>query len=221
MQHPNNIKEVFGSRNDGPTDPRLSDREHDTISMNDSISNGTMDAETNEGGFGFTSPPPAPPPSRIPTPIEICNGLDDFVIGQQNVKMALSVGVYNHYKRIAMAESNARREAARKNARVMAKESATDLDLKVSTMLRDPEPPKAFSSVPLDKFVVEGDALLEETCEIDKSNIIIIGPTGSGKTLLVKTLARLIDVPIVIADATCLTQAGYVGEDVESILLKV
>jgi ATP-dependent Clp protease ATP-binding subunit ClpX len=60
-----------------------------------------------------------------------------------------------------------------------------------------------------------------EDCELDKSNIIIVGPTGSGKTLLVKTLAKLIDVPLVIADATCLTQAGYVGEDVESILLKV
>lgn len=60
-----------------------------------------------------------------------------------------------------------------------------------------------------------------EDCELDKSNIVIIGPTGSGKTLVVKTLAKLIDVPIVIADATCLTQAGYVGEDVESILLKL
>ena len=60
-----------------------------------------------------------------------------------------------------------------------------------------------------------------EDCELDKSNIVIIGPTGSGKTLLVKTLAKLIDVPLVIADATCLTQAGYVGEDVESILLKL
>ena len=60
-----------------------------------------------------------------------------------------------------------------------------------------------------------------EDCELDKSNIIIIGPTGSGKTLLVKTLAKLIDVPLVISDATCLTQAGYVGEDVESILFKV
>ena len=60
-----------------------------------------------------------------------------------------------------------------------------------------------------------------ENCELDKSNIILIGPTGSGKTLLVKTLARLIDVPLVIADATCLTQAGYVGEDVESVLFKL
>jgi len=68
LPHRNNIKEVFGGRNDGPMDPRLSDREHDTISMNDSISNSTMDSETNEGGFGFTSPPPAPLPSRIPTP---------------------------------------------------------------------------------------------------------------------------------------------------------
>ena len=60
-----------------------------------------------------------------------------------------------------------------------------------------------------------------EDCELDKSHIVIIEPTGSGKTLLVKTLAKLIDVPLVIADATCLTQTGYVGEDVESILLKI
>lgn len=60
-----------------------------------------------------------------------------------------------------------------------------------------------------------------EDCKLDKGNLVILGPTGSGKTLLVKTLAKLIDVPLVVADATCLTQAEYVGEDVESILFKV
>jgi ATP-dependent Clp protease ATP-binding subunit ClpX len=73
----------------------------------------------------------------------------------------------------------------------------------------------------LNSIANEGFGRTVEDCELDKSNIIIIGPTGSGKTLLVKTLAKLIDVPLVIADATCLTQAGYVGEDVESILFKV
>mmetsp|Transcript_13448 Transcript_13448/g.31250 ORF Transcript_13448/g.31250 Transcript_13448/m.31250 type:complete len:232 (-) Transcript_13448:656-1351(-) len=103
--------------------------------------------------------------------------------------MALSVGVYNHYKRIRMVEQAAE---ARRNA-----ELETTKEETVAS--------------------VHG----EENCEVDKSNIMIIGPTGSGKTLLLKTLAKLIDVPLVVTDATCLTQAGYVGEDVESILLKL
>ena len=67
----------------------------------------------------------------------------------------------------------------------------------------------------------EGNVKKMDPVELDKTNILLIGPTGSGKTLLAKTLARLIDVPFIIADATCLTQAGYVGEDVESILYKL
>lgn len=98
-------------------------------------------------------------------PIEIKNFLDEYVIGQDEAKMALSVAVYNHYKRV-MAEKN--------------------LDV-----------------------------------EIQKSNIIMVGPTGSGKTFLAQTLARLLNVPFAIADATALTEAGYVGEDVENILLKI
>lgn len=98
-------------------------------------------------------------------PMEIKAFLDDYVIGQDEAKMALSVAVYNHYKRV-MAEKN--------------------LDV-----------------------------------EIQKSNIIMVGPTGSGKTFLAQTLARLLNVPFAIADATALTEAGYVGEDVENILLKI
>ena len=98
-------------------------------------------------------------------PEEIKAFLDDYVIGQEKAKKALSVAVYNHYKRIT-----------------------ADADLDV---------------------------------EIQKSNILLLGPTGSGKTLLAQTLARLLNVPFAIADATALTEAGYVGEDVENILLKV
>ncbi|GEO77827.1 ATP-dependent protease ATP-binding subunit ClpX [Companilactobacillus mindensis DSM 14500] len=105
---------------------------------------------------------------NIPTPVEIKKILDEYVIGQVDAKRALSVAVYNHYKRINKMEH-----------------------------LKDGE------------------------TELQKSNIALIGPTGSGKTFLAQTLARILQVPFAIADATTLTEAGYVGEDVENILLKL
>ena len=103
---------------------------------------------------------------QLPTPREIREVLDQYVIGQEDAKVALSVAVYNHYKRIEH----------------------------------------------------EGE---EDDVELQKSNIIMLGPTGSGKTLLAQTLARFLDVPFAISDATTLTEAGYVGEDVENILLRL
>ncbi len=102
----------------------------------------------------------------VPTPQEICDVLDDYVIGQRRAKRILSVAVHNHYKRINHATKN-------------------------------------------------------PDVELAKSNILLIGPTGCGKTLLAQTLARIIDVPFTMADATTLTEAGYVGEDVENIILKL
>jgi ATP-dependent Clp protease ATP-binding subunit ClpX len=107
-----------------------------------------------------------PSVESIPKPAEIKKTLDEYVIGQDDAKRALSVAVYNHYKRI-LAEN------------------------------------------------------YDEDVELQKSNILLIGPTGVGKTLLAQTMARLIDVPFAIADATSLTEAGYVGEDVENILLRL
>jgi len=127
----------------------------------------------------------APMFTSIPSPRQINEFLDQYVVGQQYAKKALSVAVHNHYKRLSAAEPPPPADPNNPNP--------------------TPPPPKD----PRDEV------------EIDKSNVLLIGPTGSGKTLLAKTLARILNVPFAIGDATTLTEAGYVGEDVENILLKL
>ncbi len=125
-------------------------------------------------------------------PAEIKKALDEYVIGQDRAKRALSVAVYNHYKRI---EDNRKQEAASgKHKSAKAESSGTE---------------DAGSSSPY------------AGVELTKSNVLLIGPTGVGKTYLAQTLAKVLNVPFAIADATSLTEAGYVGEDVENILLRL
>jgi ATP-dependent Clp protease ATP-binding subunit ClpX len=171
-----------------------------------------------------------PPVKRMPTPREIRRGLNEYVIGQSNVKVALSVGVYNHYKRIFVSQAQSATESRKARGETQdeyfplgSAGGLSDLNLDQYGTKSDGRKEKAaFTEVPDVNSIADETFVTEvEDCEIDKSNIMLLGPTGSGKTHLVKTLARLIDVPLVIADATCLTQAGYVGEDVESILFKV
>lgn len=145
------------------------------------------------------------------------------MIGQQNVKIALSVGVHNHYKRIRVAEAQQAAESKRNaanEASMHSGENSSLQDLQLGQFGKSTGK-KNDEAIEINSIANNTYGKTVEDCELDKSNIIIIGPTGSGKTLLVKTLAKLIDVPLAIADATCLTQAGYVGEDVESILFKV
>ena len=124
---------------------------------------------------------------RVPTPHEIYDELSAYVMGQEDAKRAMSVAVYNHYRRVLEGEA---------------------------------APASVADGAPLGKHAVDA-ADDVDTVELAKSNILLLGPTGTGKTLLAQTLARILEVPFAIADATALTEAGYVGEDVENILLKL
>ena len=142
------------------------------------IEDGAIVSSPGVGGTATEAKPPKKRKSKgggivfgdIPKPIEIKKCLDEHVIGQEEAKKVLSVGVYNHYKRLSIANKT-----------------------------KDAEDP----------------------VELQKSNVLLIGPTGCGKTLLAQTLAKVLQVPFAVADATTLTEAGYVGEDVENILLRL
>ncbi len=143
---------------------------------------------------------------NLPTPRELYDNLCEYVVGQDSAKRALSVAVYNHYKRIS---TNTQAQTTHDASDVSPDTSSFDgEDANTQTDAQT----DAQANASADKFA---------DVEIDKSNILLLGPTGSGKTLLAQTLARTLKVPFAIADATTLTEAGYVGEDVENILLKL
>ncbi len=132
---------------------------------------------------------PAPEKEEpLPAPREIFDFLGEYVVGQEPAKRALSVAVYNHYKRLRAQDAEDSASPARSAAAALAEEA---------------------------------DAEKPDEVEVAKSNVMLVGPTGCGKTYLAQTLARMLDVPFAMADATALTEAGYVGEDVENILLKL
>lgn len=151
---------------------------------------------TDNKGFDFLK-------DRLPTPEEIKMFLDEYVVGQEKAKRVLSVAVYNHYKRIKYTKMH-----------VVKTPEASDKNKNNDEFYGFGEEDNAETSY-------KNDELDPNSVEMDKSNMLVIGPTGSGKTLLASTLARKLNVPFAIADATTLTEAGYVGEDVENILLKL
>lgn len=147
---------------------------HDCISICREVTYGYEDAmeeKAEHGSVALTTGGDAAKTVALPKPEELKCKLDEYVVGQDDAKVVLSVAVYNHYKRV--------------------------------------------------NSMFFGDAKEYSDVELSKSNVLLLGPTGSGKTLLAQTLAKTIDVPFAIADATTLTEAGYVGEDVENILLRL
>ncbi|MCG7310436.1 ATP-dependent Clp protease ATP-binding subunit ClpX [Brachybacterium sp. ACRRE] len=155
--------------------------------------------------------PAAEEPAPLPSPREIFDFLQQYVVGQDPAKKALSVAVYNHYKRVRAQEAAA--ESTQGPA-----VAGTAKDATPAKGSKGPARAGASGAAP----AAEDDAeSAEEEVEVAKSNVLIVGPTGCGKTYLAQTLARLLDVPFAMADATALTEAGYVGEDVENILLKL
>ena len=135
--------------------------------------------------------PPILPIAELPTPHEIYDELSQYVMGQEDAKRAMSVAVYNHYRRVLYGLEDSQAEDDYERLELAARNAGAT------------------------------DVMPRERVELAKSNILLLGPTGTGKTLLAQTLARFLEVPFAIADATTLTEAGYVGEDVENILLKL
>ena len=160
----------------------------DIIRDSDAFDSDVVDAY---GGVPTHATPSPLPIDDLPTPHQIYDELSQYVMGQEDAKRAMSVAVYNHYRRVLYGLEDEQYEQDYERLEASARAAGAD------------------------------EVMDREPVELAKSNILLLGPTGTGKTLLAQTLARFLEVPFAIADATTLTEAGYVGEDVENILLKL
>ncbi|WP_419040653.1 ATP-dependent Clp protease ATP-binding subunit ClpX [Parolsenella catena] len=160
----------------------------DIIRDSDAFDSDVVDAYGDVPTHAAPSPLPI---DDLPTPHQIYDELSQYVMGQEDAKRAMSVAVYNHYRRVLYGLEDEQYEQDYERLEASARAAGAD------------------------------EVMDREPVELAKSNILLLGPTGTGKTLLAQTLARFLEVPFAIADATTLTEAGYVGEDVENILLKL
>lgn len=153
-------------------------------------------------GLNEDVPHKQPPGFGLATPRQLVEYLNDFIVGQENAKKVLSVAVFNHYNRVRANMSYLEAQEAEQEAlndRTIDDESVSTAYVRPLRKPRSPTPLFSRSNMPT----------------FEKSNVLVIGPTGSGKTLLARTLAKVLDVPFSVSDATSFTQAGYVGEDVD------
>lgn len=183
---------------------------------------GHQDAESSNQSIS----PKAPPPPR-----KIYGYLSKYVVGQEVAKKVLSVAVYNHYKRLnvnlpqdegAAIEKDVVQPPSGNNMKVKSAKEFLQLHTGMHPLgagsVNSNDKQKESNDVPRGSEFLDSPS---ESMKIDKSNILLLGPTGSGKTLLAQTIARCLDVPFAICDCTSLTQAGYVGEDIESVITKL
>jgi len=186
----------------------------------------SVDVPVSAGGGGAAPSTPSAQSEQwgregMPSPRQLSALLDTFVVGQLQAKKVLAVAVHNHYKRLWRAKQACAPPPSESGGDAPAGHKHNDNDASwVKAVSHSPEWHHAFGDGEGEEAVPEAAPAPDEV-ELDKSNVLILGPTGSGKTLLARTLARFANVPFASADATTLTQAGYVGEDVESILYKL
>ncbi|WIA19909.1 hypothetical protein OEZ85_005802 [Tetradesmus obliquus] len=219
-------REMAGAGADGL---RYQDYTHHTPSSHVGEQPSVVSGQTQFGGqnFGGTHASMNWGVKDIPTPKEMVGALDDWVVGQPAAKRVLAVAVHNHYKRLQnkrMGRSAYPYEGSLANvpsSQLEVVESAKAAMSSVAPPGQQHHQQQQQQEGVHHHSHSNGSRREEHVVEVEKSNMVMLGPTGSGKTLLAKTLARLVNVPFAMADATTLTQAGYVGDDVESIIYKL
>ena len=175
-----------------------------TDALDNSAKKSALESAAAESAKGFT----------LLKPKEITAFLDQYVIGQEDAKKYISVAVYNHYKRIMATTGSTAPAGAPAATGIASPADAGSIP-----------PPSAYapsgSTAPTGSIPAAGNSAADDDTLLEKSNMLLVGPTGTGKTLLAKTIAKMLNVPFAIVDATVLTEAGYVGEDVETIITRL